>query len=201
MELEEMKSLWNSLSKEVEQQQILTDNLIIEMTKERFKSKLSKIAVFEKIGSVVCFTTALFILVNFAKLDTWYFIACGIFTILYLIFLPILSMQSLYKMKNISFSDNNYKETLISYSRGKRSYMLIQKSSIFFSFLLVFTSLPLMGKIISNKDIFLQSKIWYVYLPIMIIFLYFFSKWAIDCVDNITQSGEDLLKDLENDSK
>ncbi|MDY7395019.1 hypothetical protein UMM65_07185 [Aureibaculum sp. 2210JD6-5] len=201
MELEEMKSLWTNLSKEVEQQKILTDNLIMEMTKERFNSKLSKIAIPETIGAIMCIAFALFILINFNKLDTWYFITCGIFTVLYLILLPILSMQSLYKMKNISLDNKDYKETLMIYSRNKNRYMLIQKSSIYFSLLLIFTSMPLAGKIFNNKDIFLNSTIWYIYLPIMILFLFLFSRWAIKCVGNITQSGEELLNDLEKNSK
>ena len=200
MELEEMKSLWSNLSKEVEQQKILTDNLIIEMTKERINSKLNKIALPEMIGALVCLAGALFILVNFSKLDTWYFITCGVFTISYLILLPIISLNSLFKMKNVSLDDTNYKQTLIKFSRNKKRYMMIQKSSIYFSLLLVFTAMPLAGKIINNKDIFIESNIWYIYLPIMLVFLFFFSRWGIKCVNNVTQSSEDLLKDLEKTS-
>jgi len=201
MELEEMKTLWSNLSKEVDQQKILTDSLIVEMTKERFKSKLNKIAIPEVIGTIICFAMALFIIINLNKMDTWYLKASGLFTISYLIVLPILSLQTVYKMKHINVGQQNYKETLLNYTKYKKRYILIQKSSIFFSILLVITSLPVSGKILSGKDIFLQNNVWYWYVPLMLIFLYFFYSWALNCLASITNSAEDLLKDIENTSK
>lgn len=197
MELEEMKLLWSDLSKEVEQQKILTDNLIIEMTKERYKAKLNRIALPETIGSIICFAFALFIILNITKLEPWYLMACGLFTIVYLIALPILSLQTIYKMKHIDTSNHNFKEVLLSYAKYKKNYLLIQKASIFFSILLVITSLPVSGKILSNKDIFTQNNIWYWYVPLMLVFLFFFYKWALKCYTNISNSAESLLMELE----
>lgn len=201
MELEEMKSLWSNLSKEVEQQKILTDNLIMEMTKERFTSKMDKIAIPEIVGTLICFAMALFIIVNLNKLDTWYLMACGVFTVAYLILLPILSLQTLYKMRNINVSEHSYKGALINFAKYKKRYMVIQKSSVFFSILLLITTLPVSGKILSGKDIFMQNSVWYWYVPLMLVFLFFFYRWALKCLGSITNSAEGLLKDLENNIK
>ena len=201
MELEEMKLHWTNLSKEVEQQKILTDNIIMEMTKERYVSKLSKITVPETLGAIICFAFALFIMINITKLEPWYLMACGIFTIIYLISLPILSLRTIYKMKNINNTEHNFKETLLNYAKYKKRYLLIQNSSIFFSLLLLVTSLPVSGKILSNKNLFMQNNVWYWYIPLMVVLLFFFYKWGLKCYTNITNSAESLLKDLEKNSR
>ena len=38
-----MKSLWNDMSQKVDQQKVLTDKLIIDMTQERYENKLRQI--------------------------------------------------------------------------------------------------------------------------------------------------------------
>ncbi len=41
MELEEMKTLWEEMSLKVEKQQIVTDQLIMEMTQQKYKNKFN----------------------------------------------------------------------------------------------------------------------------------------------------------------
>ena len=89
MDLEEIQTIWSEMSDQLEQQKKLTNELIMKMTQERYRTKFDKITFYESIGAVICFLAAIYFLVNINKLDTWYLLACGIFTIAFLILLPI----------------------------------------------------------------------------------------------------------------
>jgi len=70
MELEEMKTLWEEMSQKVEKQQLVTDQIIMDMTQQKYTSKFSKIFLYESLGTVICFAMAVYILFNIEKLDT-----------------------------------------------------------------------------------------------------------------------------------
>ena len=199
MELKEMEGLWNEMSLEVEKQKTLTSKLIVEMTKQKFSNKLSKIAVPETVGAVICFLMALFVLVNFNKLDTWYFLISGVFTISYLVLIPLFVLKSIGKMKRINITENNYKQTIQDFAKRKKQFFFLQQLSQFMGVLLIFTSLLLSAKILNDKDLLVEGSealIWAV--PLLLIFLYFFSRWGIKCYRNATKQAENLLSELNN---
>ena len=199
MELKEMEGLWNEMSLEVEKQKTLTSKLIVEMTKQKFSNKLSKIAVPETVGAVICFLMALFVLVNFNKLDTWYFLISGVFTISYLVLIPLFVLKSIGKMKRINITENSYKQTIQDFAKRKKQFFFLQQLSQFMGVLLIFTSLLLSAKILNDKDLLVEgseSLIWAV--PLLLIFLYFFSRWGIKCYRNATKQAENLLSELNN---
>ncbi len=197
MELQELQTLWSEMSQELEQQKKLTNELIMKMTQERYSSKFQKISMYETIGAVICFISALFILVKFTVLDTWYLQLCGAFTVLFLILLPILTLVSLKRIKRINLAENSFKDTIVRFTKAKKQLLLLQRIGIYLSFLLMFTILPVASKIGKGKDLFLETNIWYVYLPIMAIFLFFFARWGYGCYKNITNSAENILGELE----
>ncbi|MFT6934116.1 MAG: hypothetical protein ACJAUQ_000500 [Maribacter sp.] len=88
MELEELQLAWTQMGKELETQKKLTNNMIMEMTRIRYKNKFKKISNYEKAGTVVCFGVALLILIKFNKLDMWYLQASGILCLGFLIIMP-----------------------------------------------------------------------------------------------------------------
>lgn len=198
MELDEMRTLWDEMTIEVEKQKTLTDKLIIQMTQERYNSKLKSISIPETFGTIICFIAALYILMNFSKLDTWYLIVCGIFAIMYLILIPVKSLSSINQMKSINISDKNIAETLIDFTKGKKQFWLVQRIGFYLNFIFIIAILPVSGKIMSNKDLFLDNKLWYIYVPILVIFMLVFSKWGLKHYKKATESAENLLKDLEN---
>ena len=89
MELEELQSAWTKMSDELDQQKKLTNKIILDMTKQKYQNKFTTITKYESLGALVCFAIALFVIFNFNKLDTWYLQACGAFTLLFLIVLPV----------------------------------------------------------------------------------------------------------------
>ncbi len=200
MELEEMKTLWQEMSERVERQKQLTDTLIMDMTQQKYTQKFNKITIYESIGAVICFIAAILILVNFQKLNTWYLAACGIFTISYLLTLPILVLRSLKTIRGINISTSSYKESIIGFAKAKKQLLLIQKLGIYVNFILFLVIIPVTSKLIGDKDIFMTGgSLWkYGFITIVAIVMIFVSKWGYKCYKNITNSAENILKELED---
>jgi len=197
MELKELETLWSEMSQELESQKKLTNELIMNMTQEKYSNKFQKISTYETIGGVICIIAAIFVLSKFSLLDTWYLQLCGLFTVIFLILLPVLTLNSLRRIQKLNIADKNIKETLVSFSKAKKQLLFLQRLGIYLSFILMFTVLPVASKIMNSKDIFVDSNILYVYLPIMAIFIFFFARWGYGCYKSITNSAENILKELE----
>lgn len=197
MELEEMRNEWQEMSKELEKQQLLTDKLIIDMTQEKYNNKLKSISIPETIGSVICLLTAIYIVVNFNKLDVWYLVVCGVFAVGYLIVLPIKSIGSIKKMQQVTIGDKTIEQTLINFSKRKKQFWMVQRIGFYLNFIFIVALLPVAGKIINNKDLFLENKLWYFYIPFMIVFLLVISKFGLKHYKKTTDSAEKLLKELD----
>jgi len=198
MELEEMKIAWLEMSDQLEKQKVLTDKLIIDMTQERYKNKFAKISFYETIGAIICFVVALAIIINFRKLDTWYLIVCGIGSILYFLTLPTFVLRSIHRIKTLNLVKNSYKQILIDFTKRKKHMLFVQQLGISLNFILMIIFLPVAGKILSDKDIFITSNdIWYWYIPVMAIVLFFASRWGYRCYKSISNSAEATLTELE----
>ena len=196
MEFDEMKSLWGEMSQKIELQKKLTDSLIIKMTKSDYRNKLKKIFIPELVGNFICFAEALFILISFQKLDTWYLMVCGIVSVLILFLLPVLSFNALHKIRSVNILNNNFKESLLEYSRGKRHFVFIQKLSFYLGAVLLLTILPVMGRLIAGKDLFIETHLWLWY-AVGYPFFYVLSRWVFRKYKNTTDEAEDILKELE----
>jgi hypothetical protein len=197
MELKELETLWSEMSQELETQKKLTNELIMNMTQEKYSNKFQKISTYETIGGVICIIAGIFILTKFSLLDTWYLQLCGLFTVIFLFLLPVFSLSSLRRIQKLNIADKNLKETLVSFTKAKNQLLFLQRLGIYLSFILMFTVLPVASKIMKGKDLFLDSNIFYIYLPIMAIFLFFFTRWGYGCYKSITNSAENILKELE----
>ena len=176
MDLDKMQATWSEMSDLLENQKKLTNKLIMEMTKERYKNKFNTISTYETIGAFICFGMAFYILLNLNKLDTWYLIVSGIFTLICLVILPILSLRSINRMKSVDIAKNNYKQTIVDFTKGQKQFLLVQKSGIALGYILIIVSIPVWSKLIGGKDVLIISgKQWLWFIPIMSIFLFFFS--------------------------
>lgn len=197
MEIEEMKQLWTEMSTQLEQQKKLTDKTILQMTQINYNNRIQKIAKYESIGAVICFGAALFILFNIAKLDAWYLLLSGLLTAAVLIFLPVMVLRSIQRMKQIRIAENQYAENVRIYTKARNNFLYLQRIGIFLSFILVITSLPVAGKLLKNKDFILESEALWWYIPIMLVGLLLFARWGYRCYKGITASAEDILKDAD----
>tara|TARA_R110002167_G_scaffold26182_7_gene90273 strand:+ start:1094 stop:1693 length:600 start_codon:yes stop_codon:yes gene_type:complete len=199
MELEEMQATWAQMSDQLEKQKQLTDKIILDMAQQRYRHKFSKLTIYESLGTVVCFTAAALIIVNFYKLDTWYLVICGIIMLLPLIGLPLLVLRSLGAIKRLNIGDKSYVQTIVDFTKAKKRLLAIQQLGIYMGFVLLLVSLPVFIKFKSNKDFFLMEKdiTTYGLLLIAVIFFYFFSRWGYRCYNNITNSAESILAEME----
>jgi len=197
MELEELKNEWQEMSKEIENQKILTDKLIIDMTQEKFNKRLSSISIPESVGAIICAFMALYIIFNFYKLDIWYLEVCGALSIAYLILLPFYVLKSIKGMKKINIAVNSLKQTILDFSKRKNQFWFAQRIGFYLNFLFIIAILPVFGKLFKDKDLFLSAKLWYWYIPAMFVFLIVFSIWGLKHYKKATTDAENLLKDLE----
>ena len=197
MELEEMKSLWNDMSQKVDQQKVLTDKLIIDMTQERYENKLRHISIPESIAALICFVVVLYLVSNFGLLDVWYLQLLGAITIISCLILPILSLKSIQKMKAINISKNTYRESLTKYAKGETKFMLLQKISFYVSFLVLISSVIVFSKIIKDIDIFTITEKLNWLVPSGIGVLYIFTQWVLKKYKKATISANNILKELE----
>ena len=201
MELDEMKILWGEMSERVEEQKILTDKLIMEMTQERYTKRFSKISIYETIGSIICFVAAIILIMNFTKLDTWYLIVMGAFTLGYLILLPILTLTSLNGLRKVKITDKDYKGVLVVFEKAKNRLLFIQRLGIVFNFILMMALIPVAAKITNDNDVFMMdNKLWYYSMMfVMAGVVLFVSRWGYKCYKGITASAENVLKELEGE--
>ncbi|MDB5142698.1 MAG: hypothetical protein JWQ66_1411 [Mucilaginibacter sp.] len=197
MELEEMKTLWGEMSIEIEKQKALTDSLIIKMTEVNYRNKLNKIMIPEAIGTIVCFAGAFFIAINFQKLSNWYLLVCGITSISILLLLPILSIKVVRRLRSSNILNNNYKQSLLEYSKGKIQFVFVQKLSFYLGAMLMLMILPVMGKLISGVDFFKAANVWYWY-AIGFPFFYWFARWVAKNYTKTIADAENILKELQD---
>lgn len=198
MDLEEMKGLWKNMSEELDRQKLLTDKMVVEMTQQKYRDKLSQISLPETVGTFICFAMAAYALFNFNKLDTWYLVLCGVISISFCLILPILSLRSIHKLKQIDLGNNSYKESLIRYAKEKDRFVKIQKAGYYLGFVFSLAVLPVAGKLMRDKDLLLDAKLWIWYIPLALVFHFLFSKWVWKHYSSIARGARNLLEDLKD---
>ncbi|WP_235297110.1 hypothetical protein [Portibacter marinus] len=198
MELQEMQATWTQMSQELEKQKTLTNELIIEMTHQRYRNKIGILSNYEGLCAIICFIDALLLIPQLQKMDTWYLLASGIFTVGYLVILPAIVLYSIYKLKTIDVLKNSYRELLVVYAKRKKRFLQIQQIGIGINFIFLAVSLPVVLKVFKDKDLFMDDSnilLWYV--PIMAIFLFLFSRWGYGKYKNVVASANSILEELE----
>lgn len=197
MELEEMKSLWEDMSQKVDQQKILTDELILDLTKERFENRMRSISVPETLSAFISFAAVIYLISNFNLLDVWYLQLTGVLTIIACIVLPILSLKSIKRMKAIDISKSTYKESLINYAKDKARFMKLQKISFYTSFIVLILAVISFGKIMKGIDVFTMTEKLNWLVPSGIGILYIFSQWVLKKYKTAIDSAHNILKELK----
>ncbi len=203
MELEEMKLLWEEMSRKVEKQQVLTDKIIMEMTKQQYRNRFSKIISYEGVGSIICCVVAVFVLFNFRKLDTWYLQALGAFCVSYFFLMPFFIMRSLFRIRGLRIAEGNYRDNIARFARRKRDVIHLQRIALVFNFLLFLAIIPVSDKLLNDNDLFVKA---YetgdaLFIGATIVFativMLLISRWGYRSYKRVTASAENLLKDLE----
>lgn len=194
MELDDLKKHWDEVNKEADMQQKLSPKIIDEMTRTKYNSSLKKIIYPEIIGILICIAGAVFIVLNFHKLDTTFFQAVGVVTILLLVTLSVISLKALRQL-NIGNVNKPYVEALKEFAIQKIRFHKFQKINIILSYLLLVSTVMLLPKIFGGKDIATGSYFGIAF-SLGFVFLLAYSKWVSKQYSNTLKKTQELLKDL-----
>lgn len=174
MELEEMKSNWEEMSKRIEKQEILNHELIEKMTHQKLKSNLKKIGNSEYIGTLTCYIGAVYLIINFAKIEEFIFQVLCVLTILLLFAVPIISLKSLKGLNSFSIHTAKYSETINAYMHYKWKFYKLQRINTILAFLLLILILPVLASIY-GKEINSIQNFWTIIVPAFLMFFAGFS--------------------------
>lgn len=198
MELDGLKRAWDDANDQADKQQSITPEMIEEVTQVKYRSKLKKVAYPEIIGTIICFASVVFIVLNFQKLDTAFLQFIGLSTSLLLLVLPITSLTILSQLNRLGDVGKPYAETLRRFAIHKRRFFKFQRSSLILGHILMIFTIFLSLKFFGNKDINDNKYFWVFAIPLGYIFLTFFSKWVLKNYEKALQQAEELLKELES---
>lgn len=197
MELEEMKVAWEALSKKVEKQERLTNETIEKMTEHNYSSKLNKIAYSEYIGTVICYTGAAYLILNFAEITTLTMQVFCVVDILLLFILPVISLKSLKDIKDVHISTQSYSETIREYALHKIRFQKLQKWNVALAMFLMVTGIPVLTTIL-GKDISAVPDFWTLIFPLGVLFFTCFSIWVLRYYNRILKQAEEVLSEVNN---
>ena len=198
MELEEMEKAWAEMSGKLENQEKLTDKLIMDMTAQKYRGRLRKITIPETIGSILCLIGSGWIFFNFNSYDTLYLQASAILSAVILIVLPALSMRALYGMRALRIGEDNYRQILTGHTKNRRRFILSQKMGMYLGFILLIVMMPVALKLMGGKVTQMTTRTWLWYIPTAFAFFFVFTRYVYRCYHRTTVQLDDLVKDLED---
>lgn len=197
MELEELKNTWQSMSKRVENQEFLTNQILEKMKREKYHSKLNKIGYSEYIGAIICYIGAAYLIMNFMKIEDILMQLFAIIAIALLFILPVISLKSLRTVKNINISTKTYAEAIEDFGKRKIKFQRLQKLNISLALFLMLVAIPVLSAI-QGKDIAQAPHFWTLIFPISIAFFMVFALWVLKSYNKILNGTEKLLSDINN---
>lgn len=168
MELEEMQTAWSQMSKELENQKQLTDELIMKMAQREYSSKINKILRAESVGAIICFATIAYVLFNFSKFQTWQSQVCAIILVLTLGIMTAGSLFLLKKMKEIDLQTDTLRGTVKKYSKYKTLSLQFQKASMLVGFFVLFAASAVFSVLFNGKDMFLDVEMSKMIVPMIL---------------------------------
>ena len=165
------------------------------MIKRKYYSKIKKIAYPEIAGTAICLIAAIYIGINFNKLDSTFLQGTGILAILLLLSMSALSVVSLRQLKMKEAADRPYAEMLKIFISQKSAFCRLQKINIQLSYLLLVTTFILLSKFAAGKDISGNKYFWLLSFSLGYIFLLFFSRIVSKFYKKTLQQTEELLNE------
>jgi len=149
------------------------------------------------VGTVVAFIGAAYIIFNFVKLNTFFYQCLGVFTILYLLVMPIISLMILRQLDSVGDVTKPYAETLKNFATQKVRFIKFQKASVLTAYVLMVCVMLLCVKFFSKNLISDHKLFWICSFSFGYIFLYFFSKWVLGKYGKALRQAEELLREVE----
>ncbi|GAA0878627.1 hypothetical protein GCM10009119_15950 [Algoriphagus jejuensis] len=196
MELDEMKSLWQNLSVKVENQDRIQKDILLEMTKTKFRRKMNGIRIPELFGSLFCFGYAGYLIFQFDKIDLRLLQVLGILDIVFLVLIPVASLITVYRLRSLQINHLSTAEMLEAFGRAKRNFWRVQQVGVWLAGMMVLTLVPILGDIQDRLDELMEVEFWMIFLPFVLAFMFFFSRYVLRRYRKVMDQSEDLLKDI-----
>lgn len=197
MELEELKKLWEGMNGKLQQQEQLTRNLLEEVTEHKYHSKLHKIKTSELIGSGICFLGAVFLILNFSKIEPLAEQIFAILAIVLLLSLPVISLMSLKAMQQMPVSTKTYLETLTGFRKSRIRFIKFQRLTVSLGLFLPVIAIPVLAAI-KGIDLSETEHFWTLTFPIGIIAFLGFAFWVLRSYTKTLKAAEQLLSEIKN---
>lgn len=196
MELDDFKNTWNDMSNSIKINQNFNLNKFDKMNKSKSQSILNRIILPEILGAIVCIGSAIFIVINFSKLEPIAYEVVGILTILLLVILSVISLMSILPLFKVADLNKSYAETLKDFATKKRNFFKLQKWNLLLSYGLLVTVILLSTRLFVRNEI-TDNKFFFVFAFILgYAFFLVFSSWVGKKYKKSIRMTEDLLKEL-----
>ncbi len=195
MELDDLKNTWQNETNAGSQNN-LTTLIIDKMTKEKYYSKIKKIAYPEIIGSSICVIAAGFVALSFNRFDTIVLQSVAVVAIIVLLAISVFSILSLQRLNMKKDINKTYAETLKTFATQKLAFYKLQKINIILCYLLMVTIIILLPKLFGDKNITQYKYFWLFASGTGYSFLLFYSKFVSKFYKKTLQQTEDLLLEL-----
>ena len=196
MELDEMKSLWADLSLQVEKQDKIQKEILLQITKQKFRSKMNGIRIPEILGSLVCVAYAVYFLSRFGEIELWYNQVFALVTILIMIALPTASLTAIKGMQNIRIDSEKPAVLLEKFIKNKVRFWNVQRYGVFFGAVVMITILPPLYELNDSLSAISTPIFWMIYIPLGLVFLFIFSRWLLNKYKRVIESSEKMLQEL-----
>lgn len=171
MELDEMKNLWTDMTQKLDNQKILNDQLIIEMTQLKYNDKTNVLKNKEFFGLTVAYTMIGIIIYFFESLNTWYLQTAGIVMIIILGILPVYSVDWVNRLKKLDLAKSTYKEILEQFYKAQKRVKHIEIIGLVISPILFVASSVVFLKIMGNEDVFTLKPSWGLMASMLLTFI------------------------------
>jgi hypothetical protein len=194
MELDDLKNTWNDANSQ--EQPGFTTKMIDLVTQKNYATRVHRIIYPEVIGALVCLFAALYIVLNFFRLDTTFLIAVGAFSIVLLCAIAaigVLSLTRIYKKPDLN---KTYAESLKELAVQTLQFHKLQKVNVSMCYLLLVCVVVLLSKIVNGVDLSTNKYYWTFSFTIGYIFLMFYSRWVSRHYQKSLQQAKDLLQEL-----
>lgn len=197
MELDELKTAWQGMSKRVENQEILTNQILEQMTREKYRSKINTIGYSEYIGTIICYSGAAYLTTYFTKIEDTLMQLFAIISIALLFILPIISLQSLRAVRNVSIASKTYMQAIEDFAQRKIRFQRLQKLNVSLGLFLMLVAMPVLSAI-QGKDISQVPNFWTLIFPISIGSFLLFSVWVLKFYNKILNETEKMFSEIKN---
>ncbi|RNI29619.1 hypothetical protein EFA69_08660 [Rufibacter immobilis] len=192
MELEEMERAWGDLSKRIEKQEQRIDSAVNTMIQQKYRSRLDKIRYAESIGTFICYAGAAYVSLNLTKIEGVMMQLAAALSIMLLLLLPVISLQSVRAIKSADILSKTYLEAIQDFSKQKIKFQQLQKINVCLGLVLMLLALPVLaaiqGKSLTQIPYFLT-----LIFPLLVVFVLVFAFWVLRHYNKVLREAERML--------